>query len=211
MSESNSVDNNLQNINGESRYIFLQKEEIKKKSYNDEYNYTKFDNLINKKSVLFNFVGESHLSDHVIKLDFYNKKYSTLTREEIIEYRDKILKNNGLEEIEKCSLCKMSHENKTCSCTHKNEESVDRDTKILGLFQEYIIDLKIFLSKSELKENEVILFDKIILWMDNLFKKMPSGYKESIFTRLSNEFFDLDYSYIVVIEFLKKYFNKEIL
>ena len=105
MKMTNSKENDESSIHEDTVYIFFNNDnDIVNTSTENEELLAKFDKLLNTRSVLFNFTGDSHLSDHISKLDFYkNKRHEFLTRKDILEYRKRM--------IEKCNAYKNEYKN----------------------------------------------------------------------------------------------------
>ncbi|KAK6090352.1 hypothetical protein P3W45_000709 [Vairimorpha bombi] len=154
-----------------------------------------------KKTMLFNFMGESRMSDHIIKLDYYSKKNKETTYDNFSELSDKYSIN----------FCNMGCDTNTKCCHNRKfyspyDEMYSMEIKVISILTEYVIDLKYLFAKRKLDNNEIEIFEKIIYWMRLLIKDLSNNEKEILFNRLSNEFFDLGFSYLVVISFLKDFF-----
>ena len=221
MKMTNSKENDESSIHEDTVYIFFNNDnDIVNTSTENEELLAKFDKFLNTRSVLFNFTGDSHLSDHISKLDFYkNKRHEFLTRKDILEYRKRM--------IEKCNAYKNEYKNYNVSGIYTEQtddylatcclkcilnqilstySTSDSENKIINICKGYIIDLKFLLAKAKVEDKEIEIFDKIIFWMHNLFEKISNEDRNNIFVRLRNEFSKLDYSYTIVINFLAKYF-----
>lgn len=184
----NKDSNNLQNIGHENFNLM-------------SYCKNKINNSGYKKTMLFNFMGESRMSDHIIKLDYYSKKNRETTYDNFSELSDKY----------SLDFCKMGCDTDSKCCHNRKyyspyDKMYSMEIKVISILKEYVIDLKYLFAKKKLDKNEIEIFDKIIYWMRLLIKDLSNTEKEMLFNRLSNEFFDLEFSYVIVISFLKDYF-----